>query len=116
MGVDLCVDASPRQKRNGRSYDEDNTCYKVRGGFGEDKDEEMLIPDTRWVSLRELVANMDEGALAALDRRHVGWEAAEARKAAAQESERGACDVRPHEGLMRPHVLCEGLMRPQEGW
>ena len=67
VGIDMCVAASPRQKRAGRALDEDNTSYKVRGGFGEDKDDE-LIPDTRWVPLSELVANMDERTLSALDK------------------------------------------------
>jgi hypothetical protein len=67
VGIDLCVAASDRQRRAGRSLDDDNISYKVRGGFGEDKDDE-LIPDTRWVKLSELVANMDDRALAALDR------------------------------------------------
>ena len=71
MGVDLCVTASPRQMRAGRALDEDNISYKVRGGFGDDKDDE-LIPDTRWVALSELVANMGERELSALDK----WAAA----------------------------------------
>ena len=41
-------------------------AYKVRGGFGVDEDDELL-PDTRWVPMHELVANMDETTLAALD-------------------------------------------------
>ena len=67
VGVDLCVTASERQRRAGRTLDEDNISYKVRGGFGEDKDDE-LIPDTRWVPLSELVANMDERTLGVLDK------------------------------------------------
>ena len=66
VGVDLCVAASPRQMRAGRTIDEDNISYKIRGGFGEDKDDE-LEPWTRWVPLSELVANLDERALASLD-------------------------------------------------
>ena len=67
VGVDLCVAMSDRQKRAGRSLDDDNISYKVRGGFGEDKDDE-LIPDTCWVKLTELVNNLDERGLAALDK------------------------------------------------
>ena len=52
--------------RAGRTIDEDNISYKIRGGFGEDKDDE-LDPWTRWVPLSELVANLDERALASLD-------------------------------------------------
>ena len=66
VGVDYCVAASPRQMRAGRTIDEDNISYKIRGGFGEDKDDE-LEPWTRWVPLSELVANLDERALATLD-------------------------------------------------
>ena len=66
VGVDLCVAADARQKRAGRPLDEDNVGYKVRGGYGEDKDDE-LIPDTRWVGLSELVANLDDRSLAVLD-------------------------------------------------
>ena len=47
--------------------DDDNIAYKVRGGFGEDKDDE-LIPETRWIRLSELVHNMDERSLIALDK------------------------------------------------
>ena len=44
-----------------------NIAYKIRGGFGEDtcKDDE-LVPDTRWVKLVELTANMSESLLAPL--------------------------------------------------
>ena len=66
IGIDLCVAASERQKRAGRPLDDDNISYKVRGGFGEDEEDE-LIPDTRWVTLSELVANMDESELTDLD-------------------------------------------------
>ena len=71
VGVDLCVEASARQRRVGRALDEHNISYKVRGGFGEDKDDEML-PDTRWVPLSELAANLKEQDLKALDK----WAAA----------------------------------------
>ena len=71
VGVDLCVEANERQRRVGRALDEDNISYKVRGGFGEDKDDEML-PDTRWVPLSELVANFREQDLKDLDK----WAAA----------------------------------------
>lgn len=67
LGVDMCVAASPRQQRAGRKADDDNIAYKVRGGFGEDKDDE-LIPETRWIRLSELVHNMDERSLIALDK------------------------------------------------
>ena len=67
LGVDMCIAADERQKRAGRKADDDNIAYKVRGDYGEDKDDE-LIPDTRWVKLAELVYNMDERALAALDK------------------------------------------------
>ena len=66
IGIDLCVAASERQKRAGRPLDDDNISYKVRGGFGEDEEDE-LIPDTRWVTLAELVANMEEEDLKDLD-------------------------------------------------
>jgi len=66
LGVDMCVAASPRAKRAGCELSATNVAYKVRGGFGADKDDELL-PDTRWVPMHELVANMDEPALAALD-------------------------------------------------
>ena len=66
LGVDLCLAADDREMRAGRSADDDNVAYKVRGGFGEDKDDE-LIPDTRWVKLAELTANMSESQLASLD-------------------------------------------------
>jgi hypothetical protein len=66
VGVDLCVAADGRQKRAGRPLDADNMAYKVRGGYGEDKDDE-LIPDTRWVNLSELVANLDDRSLVVLD-------------------------------------------------
>ena len=67
LGIDMCVAASPRQQRAGRKADDDNISYKVRGGFGEDKDDE-LVPETRWVKLAELTSNMDERSLAALDK------------------------------------------------
>ena len=67
LGVDMCVAASARQQRAGRKMDDDNISYKVRGGFGEDKDDE-LMPETRWVKLAELVSNMDERSLASLDK------------------------------------------------
>ena len=67
LGVDMCVAASPRQQRAGCKADDDNISYQVRGGFGEDKDDE-LMPETRWVKLSELVYNMDERALASLDK------------------------------------------------
>ena len=68
LGVDMCVAASPRgQQRAGRKADDDNIAYEVRGGFGEDKDDE-LIPETRWIRLSELVHNMDERSLIALDK------------------------------------------------
>ena len=66
VGIDLCVAASDRQKRAGRPIDDDNVSYKVRGGYGEDEDDE-LIPDTRWVKLSELVNNLDENDLKELD-------------------------------------------------
>ena len=67
VGIDLCVAASDRQKRAGRPLDDDNISYKVRGGFGEDEDDE-LIPDTRWVTLSELAANIPESGLKDLDK------------------------------------------------
>ena len=67
LGVDMCVAANARQQRAGRKADDDNVSYKVRGAFGEDKDDE-LMPETRWVKLSELVYNMDEQALASLDK------------------------------------------------
>ena len=63
--------ADARQKRAaGRRLDEDNVAHKVRGGYGEDRDDE-LIPDTRWVNLSELVANLDDRSLAVLDTRQL---------------------------------------------
>ena len=58
--------ADDRQKRAGCAANDDNISYKVRGGFGEDKDDE-LIPDTHWVTLGQLTANMSKSQLAALD-------------------------------------------------
>ena len=46
-------------------------AHKVRGGYGEDRDDE-LIPDTRWVNLSELVANLDDRSLAVLST-HDSW-------------------------------------------
>ena len=65
--IDMRVAADDRAKRAGCKADNDNIAYKVRGGFGADKDDE-LIPDTRWIKLSELVYNMDERALASLDK------------------------------------------------
>ena len=48
--------ADDRAKRAGCKADDNNIAYKVRGGFGADKDDE-LIPDTRWIKLSELVYN-----------------------------------------------------------
>ena len=44
-------------------------AYQVCGGWGRNKDEhkEDLVPDTRWVDLSELVENMSERNLTALD-------------------------------------------------
>ena len=67
VGIDMRVAADDRAKRAGCKADNDNIAYKVRGGFGADKDDE-LIPDTRWIKLSELVYNMDERALASLDK------------------------------------------------
>ena len=74
VGIDMRVAADDRAKRAGCKTDNDNIAYKVRGGFGADKDDE-LIPDTRWIKLSELVYNMDEQALASLDKSigQVGW-------------------------------------------
>ena len=59
--------ADNRAKRAGCKADDNNIAYKVRGGFGADKDDE-LIPDTHWIKLSELVYNIDERALASLDK------------------------------------------------
>jgi hypothetical protein len=67
LGIDMCVAANPRQKRAGRKAGDDNISYKVRGGFGEDKDDE-LMPETRWVKLSDLVFNMNDSSLASLDK------------------------------------------------
>ena len=90
LGIDLCVAADDRQKRAGRAADDDNISYKVRGGFGEDKDDE-LIPDTRWVTLGQLTANMSESQLAALDTwaSKLHKTAKEARKRKRREQESG---------------------------
>ena len=67
LGIDMCVAANPRQKRAGCKAGDDNISYKVRGGFGEDKDDE-LVPETRWVKLSDLVFNMSDSSLASLDK------------------------------------------------
>ena len=67
LGIDMCVKSDSRGKRAGCKLVDDNISYKIRGGFGEDKDDE-LIPDTRWVKLPELLANMDAASLKALDK------------------------------------------------
>ena len=67
LGIDMCVAANPRQQRAGRKAGDDNISYKVRGGFGEDKDDE-LVPETRWVKLSDLVFNMSDSSLASLDK------------------------------------------------
>ena len=57
MGIDMRMAADDRAKRAGCKADDNNIAYKVRGGFGADKDDE-LIPDTRWIKLSELVYNI----------------------------------------------------------
>ena len=66
VGVDLRVTAGDREKRAGGRLDDARIAFKVRGGFGEDKDDE-LIPDTRWIKLPVLVNNLDERSLKVLD-------------------------------------------------
>ena len=82
VGIDMRVAADDRAKRAGCKADDNNIAYKVRGGFGADKDDE-LIPDTHWIKLSELVYNMDERALASLDK----W-AGKLQKAAREARER----------------------------
>ena len=60
VGVDLRVTAGDREKRAGGRLDDARIAFKVRGGFGEDKDDE-LIPDTRWIKLPVLVNNIAQG-------------------------------------------------------
>lgn len=66
LGIDFCVVATPYQRRAGRTAEDGNISVKVRGGFGEDKEDEF-VPETRWVKLSELVANVEDEHLNALD-------------------------------------------------
>ena len=51
LGVSLCMPPSMSgyERRAGRAADDDDICYQVRGGFGEDE-HDALIPDTRSLS------------------------------------------------------------------
>ena len=42
VGIDMRVAADDRAKRAGCKADNDNIAYKVRGGFGADKDDELI--------------------------------------------------------------------------
>ena len=66
----MCLQLDADKRRVGRHADDDDYQLQVRGGFGkhEGEDDMDLIPDTRWVSLAELVTNdVDAAALAALE-------------------------------------------------
>ena len=70
LGMSVCLQLDPDERRVGRHADDDDYQLQVRGGFGkhEGEDDMDLIPDTRWVSLAELVTNdVDAAALAALE-------------------------------------------------
>ena len=70
LGFSLCLQLDADERRVGRHADDDDHQLQVRGGFGkhEGEDDLDLIPDTRWVSLAELVDNdMDAAALASLE-------------------------------------------------
>ena len=70
LGVSLSMTSimSDYEKRAGpRELHDEDICYEVCGGFGEDADDEF-IPDTRWVDLTTMVDNMEENALSALDK------------------------------------------------
>jgi len=70
LGMSVCLQLDPDERRVGRHADDDDYQLQVRGGFGkhEGEDDTDLIPDTRWVSLAELVTNdVDAAALAALE-------------------------------------------------
>ena len=69
LGLSMCLKMSATEKRIGCDYDDDDMYYQVRGKYGGSKDEDPddMISDTRWVQLKELVANMDESQLGELD-------------------------------------------------
>ena len=69
LGVSMCLKMSKTEKRLGCDYGDDDCYYQVRGKYGGSSSEDVddMISDTRWVQLKELVANMDESELCELD-------------------------------------------------
>ena len=66
VSLNLLSTMSDYQKRAGRKATDEDIGVQVRGGFGEDESD-GLMPGTRWVTLHELVDNIDEAGLAELD-------------------------------------------------
>lgn len=69
LGMSMCMQLTPEERRCGKEVDDDEICYQVRGKFGKHKREDIddMVPDTRWVTLSELVDNIKEGDLKQLD-------------------------------------------------
>jgi len=67
VSLDQISAMEDRDRRAGRKRGAHDICCQVRGGFGEDPDDDFL-PDTRWVLLSELVQNIGREELTELDK------------------------------------------------